>query len=272
MSVDSTLFAADLPAGTYTTGQIVNLGCIKGPANVRSGRGSAILKRIMGGVLTLASGSATWWRIHVKNSDWIDEAMCLTADLGNTAVLDQHSGCVRLGNNDALTPNSSWEVYAECIIGGTTTGDNSIFALIDVDYPQVSAITDPDKLTGVPASIAFDRSLPVNKYGTMTSSAFTNESVDYLKAGYQYALQEMSIMSSIGGGLVGFIALSNAAGMGGLTRIVPVAGNPSAIRQTIEYATILVKGPMDVCTLLFNASASTTNITMIHDFVKRKVA
>lgn len=270
MSVDSTLFAADLPAGTYTTGDIVPLGCISGPANVRSGRGTAVLKRIFGGVLTLASGSATWWRIHVKNSDWIDEAMCMTADLGNIAVLDQHSGGIRLGNNDNLTPNSSWEVYAECVIGGTTTGANSIFALIDVDYPQVAAITDPDKLVGVPASIAYDKSLPINAYGTMTTSAFTTENVDYLKAGYQYALQEISIMSALGGGLVGFIALSNAAGMGGLTRIVPVAGNPAAIRQTIEYATILVKGPMDVKTLLFNTSSSTTTVTMIHDFVKRK--
>lgn len=272
MAVDSSLFGADIPAGTYARGDVINLGIISGPAVVRSGRGTAILKRILGGVMTEASGAATYWRIHVKNSDWIDDAECLTSQISTPTFLDQHSGATRPGNNQQLTPNSSWQVYAECILGGTTTAANSIFALIDIDYPEVSAITDPDALIGVPASIDYDKqNATINAFGSLTSSAWETENVDYFKAGWMYALQEVSIFSpSVGGSPVGFVSFSNAAGMGGLSRIIPVSADPGAIRQTIEYASLLVKGPMDIKTMLFMSSAQTADIVMIHDFVKRK--
>lgn len=273
MAVDSTLFVADLPAGTYAAGDMVKLNCHSGPANVRSGRGAAILKRMVGGMINYASGAGTTWRIHIKNSDWVDDAIVLSSYLNDPTSLDQHSGSVRLGNNDSLTPNSAWDVYAECIGGATTTVANSVFALIDIDYPSVSSVTDPDALIGVPASITFDMTgATVNAMGAMGGATWQVQNVDYLKAGYEYALQEISVCSSKS--ITGFIALSNAAGMGGLTRIVPVFSNPSCIRQTIEYATKLVKGPMDVKTMFFNdaASATTDNVYMIHDFVKRKVA
>ena len=49
MAIDTSLFAADIPAGTYAVGDVVNLACIDGPANVRSGRGAAKLKPIIAG-------------------------------------------------------------------------------------------------------------------------------------------------------------------------------------------------------------------------------
>ena len=74
-----------------------------------------------------------------------------------------------------------------------------------------------------------------------------------------------------GAGTAGFIYLSNAAGMGGLSRVIPVNAVSSAIRTTIEYASKLVKGPMDVGVMMFAAVATTADLYMIHDFVKRKV-
>lgn len=266
MAIDSTLFAVDLPVGSYTAGDILPMGVIYGPANVRSGRGTAKLKRIFSGLL---ASNGTIWRIHVKNSDWIDEAINFTGYLDQTTCMDVHSGMCQFGNDDDLTPNSGWQVYAECVQGATSTVASSLFALIDIDYPQVSAITDPDKLQGTPTSINVDiAGCPVNANGSMTTSTWKTINVDYLKAGYQYCLQEISVTGAIS---TGFVALSNAAGMGGLSRVIPVNAISSAIRTTIEYASKLVKGPMDVSVLLFAASAGTGNLYMTHDYVKRKL-
>ena len=267
MAIDSTLFAADLPAGTYTVGDVIPLGVVYGPANVRSGRGSAILKRIFSGMFT---ANGTNWRIHVKNSDWIDEAINFSGYLDQSTCLDTHTGMCQFGNDANLTPNSGWQVYAECVNGATTTAGNSLFALIDIDYPQVSAITDPDKLQGIPTSISLDvPNCPINAYGTMGSSTWKTVNVDYFKAGYQYCLQEIATFSPTA--YVGFVSLSNAAGMGGLSRIVPVNNITSGIRATVEYASKLVKGPMDISTFLFNTTASTATFHMLHDYVKRQV-
>lgn len=271
--IDSSLFVGTIPAGTYAAGDVVPLAIKEGPAVVRSGRGSAILKRILGGQTAAVTGNTTLWRIHVKNSDWIDDAMIVNGPLNNGTALDQHSGNVRIGNNSNLTPNSSWEVYAECVRGGSPTAALDLFALIDIDYPQVASIIDPDTLQGVPASIAFDiASAPINAVGTIAAAGWVTTNVDYLKAGYQYALQEMTMMADTTNDVTGFVAICNAAGMGGLERIVPVATGITNIRETIEYCSILVKGPMDVKTMFFTSSSITSaNIAMIHDYVKRKV-
>lgn len=272
MAIDSSLFAKDLPAGTYALGDTVSLGCITGPATVRSGRGSAILKRITCGKLTDLTAANTSWKIIVKNSDWIDPIISLTDTIRSATAMDTKSGCVQSGNNCPLTPNSSWEVLAVCTGGGTTTVANSIFALIDVDYPSVSSITDPDTLTGIPTTIEHSHAtLSTPGLGKMETSGWVVDNVDFFKAGYEYALAkiEMTTFASC----QGFIAIANAAGMGGLQRIIPIDNNPSNIRNTIEYATKLQKGPMDIKFFLFaNAAAdNTSNTTLLLDFVKRKI-
>lgn len=271
--IDSSLFIAALPAATYAAGDIVPLSIKEGPSVVRSGRGSAILKRILGGNIEYRSGNATQWRIHVKNSDWIDDAMVVNANLNSGVALDQHSGGIRLGNNTPLTPNSSWDVFAECIVGGTATNDIDLYALIDVDYPQVSSIIDPDALQGIPASIPHDLTgAVINAAGSAPSATWEVVNVDYLKAGYQYALQEITVISAQAD-VTGFVAISNAAGMGGLQRIVPICSGLANIRQTIEYCSLLVKGPMDIKTMFFAGigTPTTANVAMIHDFVKRRM-
>lgn len=270
--IDSSLFGYDLPAGTYAVGDVVELKPIAGPANVRSGRGAAILKRIMGG--SLRSGQQTVWQIEVQNSDWIDEADVLASSITALTTLDEHSAAIRAGNDCPLTPNSSWKVTATCIVGATSTAPESIFALIDVDYPAVSGIVDPDNLTGIPTSIKFNKTGEVtNPLGSITTSNFSTVNVDQFKAGYKYALQEINY-SSGSTATTGFVALSNAAGMAGLTRILPVSSPYTGIRQTVKYASLLVKGPMDIKTMIFNdtASAGTANIFIIQDFVKRAQA
>lgn len=267
--IDSTLFAIDIPAGTYAAGDKLQLNCISGPANVRSGRGAAILKRILAG--SVQPTPETVWQLDVKNSDWIDDASALAAPLISYTALDEHSASIRDGNSCQLTENSSWSVVATCIVGGTSTKAETVFGLIDVDYPSVSAIVDPDTLVGIPTSIKFNKTgTKTHKVGSAAAANWVVQSVDQFKAGFKYALQEMNYSSGTTQ-TCGFVRLSNAAGMGGLSRIVPVTSQYAAIRQTIRYASLLVKGPMDISLMLFNTttSDSTADIYLIQDFVKR---
>lgn len=270
--IDSALFGADLPAGTYTKGDIIPLKIVNGPAVVRSGRGAAILKRLTVGTLINASGSLSTWKVVAKNSDWVDPMMSITAPLREPTALDERTGCVQSGNNCPLTPNSSWEVYAICQDTVTTTVANSIFALLDIDYPSVSSIIDPDALTGIPATIESDFTIDTLASGTLTTGQWFTFNVDIFKAGFEYALQKLELMNATGS--QGFVAISNAAGMGGLKRIIPVASHPFNIRNKIEYASKLVKGPMDISIMMFSntgTAATGTAAEVILDFVKRRV-
>lgn len=269
MAIDSTIYAADIPAGTYAVGDIVNLVNIDGPANVRSGRGAAKLKTIVAGQL---AAQTPYWRIHVKNSDWIDDIASIAGPLaGNTGitVFDDESGSVQKGHDCALTPNSGWQIYAECIDGGTSTTPNSIFCLIDVDYPEVGGVTDPSKAVGFPTTINHDRANVMSiANGAMVGSQWNSVSVDYFKAGYKYVLDAVEMTTAAASSA--FIAFSNAAGMGGLTRIIPVTSFKSAIRYSVKYSSVLSKGPMDIKVKLFQPTAAVTDIVMCHDYVKQK--
>lgn len=270
MAIDSTVYAADIPAGTYAVGDIVQLACIDGPANVRSGRGRAILKTILVGQY---ASSVPFWRIHVKNSDWIDDVQSFTAALlTSTTCFDEESGCIQSGHDCNLTPNSGWQVYAECVIPGTSTVANSIFAQMDIDYPEVAAVTNPKAAVGTPVSIDYNKSnVPINAVGTLTSASWVTENIDYLKAGFVYVLDAVELaLDTNAYGVCGFVAFSNAAGMAGLTRIIPINNSIAAIRHAIKYASATVKGPMDVKLKLFAATAATNDVYMSHDYVRKK--
>lgn len=269
--IDTTLFGVDLPVGTYTKGDVIELKCIAGPNTVRSGRGAANLKMVNSGFL-LGAGARSMWKISIKNSDWIDPLENISGQLSEPATLDVRSGCNNFGHNCPLTPNSGWTVTAECLDTVTTTIANSLYALIDVDYPQVASIINPENLQGFPTAI--DHAIPnatLAGAGTLTTTGWFKQSVDYMKAGYVYALDKLESFSGLG--FVGFVSLENAAGMGGLCRIVPVCSAVEAIKQTIDYASSITKGPMTIGTLLFSNSGSATNddVLLIFDYVKRKL-
>lgn len=273
MAIDSSLFGATIPAGSYAAGDRIPLAIVDGPAVVRSGRGAAILKRFTTGTLSSLSGAGVQMKVSIKNSDWVDPVISATTDLYQVTSLDEKNGCVQRGNNCPLTPNSSWEIYAEFTQTVTTTKDNGVFAIIDIDYPSVSAIVNPDALVGIPASLEVDQTTTVGKLGTFATTAKWDWfNVDIFKAGYEYALTKVELLAT-GGAHIGFIALANAAGMGGLSRIIPINNVPNTIRNMVEYSTKLVKGPMDVKFMLFdfNDNGGTITSQLVLDFVKRRV-
>lgn len=274
MAIDSSVFGAVVTAAAHTVGEIIPLGNIAGPANVRSGRGAAILKNIQVGNLTNTGATVTQWAIHVKNSDWVDDVISVPAAIAatNFTALSPESGCSQIGHDCQLTPNSGWQVYAECIRPGTETNALDLFALIDVDYPSVAAVTDPTKIVGTPSSIPLTMNVNYNADGTITSATWNIVSVDYFKAGFKYCLEkvEMPSTSTSGQSVTGFVAFSNAAGMGGLQRIIPITNNIVGIRYPVKYASTLVKGPMDVKAMLFaNTGTGPGTAFMVHDFVKK---
>lgn len=267
MAIDSTLWFADVPAGAYNVGDVVDLSVKAGPANVRSGRGQAVLKNMVVGA---TSTGPVFWKVHIKNSNWIDDVQSFAGELAQATSFSPESGTVQSGSNDVLLPNSGWSIWAECVIGGTTTSDLSLFALIDLDYPSVSAVADPARITGIPTSIEQNVSVPAYAYGDAKNAAWSVLSVDYFKAGYVYCLNSIEM---VGNAPIVFVALSNAAGMGGLTRIVPANNNIFGIRHKISYSSKLVKGPMDVKYMAFGASAATgVPINFIHDYIKGATA
>lgn len=195
----------------------------------------------------------------------------LTVPIREVAALDDRNGGIQRGHDCPLTPNSTWEIYAVCQGTVTTTVANSIYALIDIDYPSVSSIVDPDTLPGIPASIDIPiSSVPVKAVGNLAGSSAATYNVDVFKAGFEYALEKMECVGTTAG-FYGFVTIANAAGMGGLKRIMPFASNPINIRNKVEYASKLVKGPMDIGFNIFTTSATTDTINLILDFVKRRV-
>lgn len=271
--LDVSLYGASIPAGTYTKGDMVELKNIDGPSVVRSGRGAAILKRITSGTLigVAAGGANSYWAIHVVNSDWIDPAISLTSPLDAPTALDLQNGSIQDGQGCPLTPNSSWKVYAIATATITTTIANSVYCTIDVDYPAVSSIVDPKTLVGIPTTLELDTTTDAAAPNIETA-AWKSINTDMFKAGYEYALVKPEIKASTGA--VGFIKLSDAAGMSGLVRIIPIAGSSQNVRNNIEYASKLVKGPMTVSLMMFSTSGTAVTgaaMELYLDFVKRRV-
>ena len=221
----------------------------------------------------LQSSKTSIWKIVVKNSDWIDsvESVAVSINGPNLTALSPESGCYQPGHDCKLTENSGWQVYAECIRGGTDTKAWDLFALIDVDYPSVAGIVEPGKLVGYPTSISMSMPVNYNAEGTLTTAAWNSISVDYFKAGYKYCLDKVEMPNLASGqAVVGFIAFSNAAGMGGLQRIIPINNNAICIRYPVRYASVLEKGPMDIKALLMDGTGSGAGTAVfIHDYVKK---
>lgn len=125
----------------------------------------------------------------------------------------------------------------------------------------------PKNAVGFPTSIYYEKALTSIAIGQMENSTWTTESVDYFKAGYAYVLDAVEMFDT--GPMFGFIAFSNAAGMGGLQRIIPLNGNTGGIRQAIRYASATVKGPMDVKLKMFTTAAAAQTVRTIHDYVRK---
>ena len=267
MAIDTSLYAAALPAGTYTKGDVISMGNIRGPAIVRDGYGKAILKRIICGTSNQASGAnGIKGHVVIKNSNWMDEVANLV--MSPTPVsLAENSSNIQKGHDCDLFPNSGWEVKFIVDDTITTTAANDVYVLIDVDYPSVQAIRNPREEQGTPVTIMRDDTVTVTAFGSLPSAAWTTFNIDILKAGYKYLLTELGGFITSAG--VAFVSISGAAGQNGLERIIPVIVNNLAnMRYLLDYSTPLVKGPMNLNYLAIG-TAGTGSAVIEMDWVRR---
>lgn len=265
MGLDSSLFAGQIAAQAYAVGDRIPMGCIRGAANVRAGYGSAILKK----VFTEVNSSVASFKVVIKNSNWVDPMSNPGTTMTETS-LDDNSVCIQRGHDCDLYPNSSWEVYLECIAAGTETAASMAFALIDIDFPSVSSITNPRNEKGNPVTIDWTGFAYAVTAATAAPSTivWTTVNVDIFKAGSRYLLDQVS-MKDTAASTIGFVEISGAAGQNGLIRIIPCrASSTAGIKYLIDYATPLVKGPMNIAVAGVGTAGSST-CYLYTDWVKR---
>lgn len=271
--IDSMLFLYDLPAGTYSIGDKVTLNLHTGPAVVRDGLGTPVLKGIYTGALTKGSsagGQAV--RYYVKNSNWNDPAINGPSILYDvTGQLEQTTG-YQPGNDCVLQVNSAFEVTMEFFQASTTTVANTYYALIDIEYSSLAGVQNPQGESGIPCSILYDcGSLALDSVtaGSLSTTGWTEKSFDVFKAGYRYMLQKISVETSQNT-VLGFMKFSGGASMGGLSRIIPLCSLSAAAGKVITYTNAEVKGPVNVGVLLTDyTGANTDDISLVCDYVKR---
>lgn len=264
MAIDTSMYAATIPAATYAVGDKIQLGCIRGPAIVRDGYGRAILKRI----ITVSNTANAVFNVCVKNSNWND-MMSNPALSPSETTFGNESGAVQSGQDCDLVPNSGWEVIAECMVAGTEAAAADVACLIDVDYPTVAAVQNPKASRGFPVTINMELSHSITAKGALASApVWQTVNVDFLKAGSKYLLTEASFRDTGAAGF-GFISISGAAGQQGLERIIPVrSGSINGLRYSLDYSTPLVKGPMNLNILSVGTAGTSTAATYL-DFVKK---
>lgn len=272
MAIDSSLYVAHITAAQYTGGVPVAMECVKGPAVVRDGYGTAVMKRITTFCTTL-EGTA---KVRVQNSGWIDYMANNLAGTNSSQAFTSFSAQgpnVQSCGNVELQPNSDFTVSFVPDETITYSGEIDVYCLIDIDYPSVSAVANPKTENGAPVTIEYTNTVTTSIRGADLDWAAFN--VDLFKAGYRYLLVNPCIVANANGAnQFGFIAISGAAGQSGLSQIIPCIVRPSgAMRLDYDYSNVFVKGPM---TLEFavvdntsGASAATESVYLELDCIRR---
>ena len=265
MAIDTTMFGANLPVGTYTKGDVIPLKNLRGPKVVRDGYGEAILKRIICGQSRGTAAAIVRGHVVIKNSNWVDDVSNIAAPLSAISLAETSSN-VQRGHDSKLVPNSNWECVFVVDETVTTTSANDVFCLIDIDYPSVQAVKDPRIAPGTPCSNVRDDTATAVAYGSIESITWTTYNIDILKAGYRYLLTEMGVYSASGGVL--FVSISGAAGQQGLERIIPCIADATYMRYLLDYSTPLVKGPMNLNYAMLTGTAGSATLVTEIDWVK----
>ena len=237
MAIDSTLFQAIIPAGTYAVGDTIPLSVVRGPSVVRDGYGEARLKRIY----SIQDGSAIG-HVALRNSDWSDE-MANIVPAPSYVILANNSNAIQQGHDCILKKNSGWDAKFTFDAAITAAAAFSVFLLVDIDYPSVQAVADPKIAKGTPATTI--RADPYTVVAVGASLSWQTINVDILKAGRRYLLASATFRDS--NAAHGFFSISSAAGQNGLERIIPVVPSSSTnLRYVLDYSTPLVKGPFNI--------------------------
>lgn len=274
MTVDSSLYAVTVAPGTYNKGVGIPLACIKGPAVVRDGYGSAIMKRVVTFATKIDAGVVG--KISIKNSSWIDamQNFAASANANNFAAAFAPNGpnVQRCGDVE-LQSNSTFTVEFVPDETVTTTQTMDFYCLIDIDYPSVAAVSNPKEEKGTPVTLSYDANVTTSVIGTPLNWSTYN--VDIFKAGYRYLMVSLALGATQGGtSQVGFVAISGAAGQSGLSQIIPSFARPlGSTRLDYDYSNVFVKGPMNIDIAVIDntngASSAAEDVHLEIDTIRR---
>lgn len=269
MAIDSSLYVCSIAANTvFAKGDTVKMTCIRGPTVVRDGYGKAILKKVF---VCEDGGSQPVGHCTIKNSNWIDEMANFAVPLSTSGnfILADNSAAIQRGGDMQLMPNSSWDIEYHLDEAITVSVDYDVYVLIDIDYPEVAAVENPNTQTGAPITMMDEYSVTTNVYGTAASAVWTEINVDVFKAGYRYLLAQIGGKLTSSSSQLGFFSIRGAAGQAGLERLIPFP--PSTVtsqRYNLEYSTPLVKGPMTMSFMIMG-SAGTDTLLLETDYIRR---
>ena len=260
MAVDSMLYQISLPAGSYTAGSKAPMALIRGPTVVRDGCGTPRLVKI----ITFADNNGVNVDVHVKNGQWNDEIIN-AAPTVSAMIFDENSHAIQKGGNLELVKNSGFDVSIEHMVSVTTTAAVDIFCQIDIDYDGYPAIDNPRDEYGFPMSIEMSQTITNTALGAPL--VFSSINVDIFKAGYKYLLTD-AFFDALGVSCnAGFISITNAAGQGGLERLVPVYPSQGGLSFNLDKSVPLTKGPMTINFAAIAAAAVPAEIQF--DFIRR---
>lgn len=265
--IDTMVFAASLPAGAYTKGQVIPLSLVDGPSVVRDGNGKATLRRVVC-ITDNGAGITMPLTAHIRNGNWNDEIIS-PAHLF-TAVSFQNGKSVQQGGKYDLVVNSAFSCTVECRAAGTTTAAVDAFVIIEIDYDAIPAVEDPAHEQGMPMSIELkDQTIAYTAPGSVqaTGIVWNRQNVDLFKAGYRYVLADIFADNLAGVACLGFVAISGAAGQAGLKRVIPVVMDAGYMPIRLLDAVPMVKGPMQLEIAAFASAAVTADVQL--DFIRR---
>jgi len=269
--IDTMLYRAILPAGNYTAGQVVDLALFDGPSVVRDGYGKAVLKKIF---TVSDNGAPAGGYVTVKNQNWIDTvANILSSSSGNSGygILSEDGPAIQSGGDLELQPNSSFIVQYVNPVAVTLGADIDIFCQIDIDFPEVAAVANPQNEKGTPMSIVRTDAFNVFAFGT--AATWTTYSVDQFKAGYRYLLAQVGANIHSGSSTnvnLMFVKLHGTAQQNGLAQIIPIIPRVSGTnRFHLDYSVPMVKGPMQISYIGFATAAAADAATVEFDYIRR---
>jgi hypothetical protein len=278
MAIDTQVFYATLAPGTYPANVPIPMTAIVGSGTVRSGFGPARLKRITR-LATTIGGSAGDIPISFQNSSWDQPLFGVTPAAGvgvasSNSLLDEHASLTTDCNSAPLALNSVNTVTivpqtAITILAGNAT---DVYVLVDIDYPNIGSVVDPDALTGFPQS----NQKAISAVGTIIGSGpvvFQPQgSFDDLKDNRGYFIKDVSLISPIStiNFPFAFVKIYNASSQRGLVRVIPIPQANYAIKYRIKYIDQMVKGPYNIDIAVPVTSTATLTAILNTDYVSNR--
>lgn len=256
---DNVVFSAVVSNGAIA-GTVIPLSFTYGVENVRTGRGTPVLKNIRAlfdGIYTAGTGIP----IEVKNSNWIDSAGLVAQLIDDNTALNKDSLSYMSGRDMVLAPNTSWIINAK-LPANTTDGSGTIYVILEIEYSDVSGV-DPAKIAGAPV-------LKTCSNASVTGAANVPISIgsfDNLLPNTTYVLSEASIINTTGNTSINILVIEGFSDQKGLIRAIPIKATGQAVQ--IEGSVYITKQTYNL-SLIRNLALSAAPVTINLELIASK--